>query len=272
MKHARTAAVILAFVMISVLPSVSRAGEYTIGEGDTLLISVWGEKDLSLSVKVRPDGKITVPAVGEVTAANTTARTLQSSLTNKLRGIVKNPIVTVIVMEITNNKVYIFGGGVKAGVYALVQRTTLLQLLCQIEDARKADLKRAYVLRDAARIKVDFSRLFINGDTTEDLAIEPNDVIFIPANTEKNVYVVGAVNMPKFIEFREGLTVMEAILEAGGFTKFASQNDTIIYRKDEHKKEISIPVKIKRLINDGDLKQNEKLKPGDYIVVKESIF
>jgi polysaccharide export outer membrane protein len=94
----------------------------------------------------------------------------------------------------------------------------------------------------------------------------------MPTNMDRNVYVVGAVNLPKFIEFREGLTVMEAILEAGGFTKFANQNDTIIYRKDESKKEITIPVKMKRLINDGDLKQNEKLKPGDYIVVKESIF
>jgi polysaccharide export outer membrane protein len=258
-------------VMFLVMPASLFAAEYVIGEGDTLLVSVWGEKDLSLSVKVRPDGKITIPAVGEVTAANTSARNLQTVIANKLRGIVKNPVVTVIVMEITNNKVYIFGGGVKAGVYSLVQRTTLLQLLCQIEDAKKADLKRAYVLRDGKRVKSDFSRLFIQGDAGEDIPIEPNDVIFIPTNTDKNIYVMGAVNMPKFIEYREGLTVMEAILEAGGFTRFASPNDTIIYRKDEHKKEIAIPVKMKKLIN-GDLQQNEKLKPGDYIVVKESLF
>lgn len=263
-----------ALVLLSLLAAAipAAANEYVIGEGDTLLISVWGEKDLSLNVKVRPDGKITMPAIGEVTAANLTAKNLQNALANKLRGIVKNPVVTVIVMEITNNKVYIFGGGVRPGVYSLVQRTTLLQLLCQIEDAKKADLKRAYVLRDNKRIKVDFYRLFILGDTNEDLTIEPNDVIFIPTNMDKNVYVMGAVNMPKFIEYREGLTVMEAILEAGGFTKFANPNDTIIYRKDESRRETAIPVKIKRLVNDGDLKQNEKLKPGDYVVVKESLF
>ncbi len=259
-------------LVLLLIPLSAAATEYVIGEGDTLLISVWGEKDLSLSVKVRPDGKITLPAIGEVTAANTTPKNLQTTLTNKLKGIVKNPVVTVIVMEITNNKVYIFGGGVKAGVYALVQRTTLLQLLCQMENARRADLKRAYVLRDNKRIKVDFSQLFVHGDTAEDIVIEPNDVIFIPTNIDKNVYVMGAVNMPKFIEYRDGLTVMEAILEAGGFTRFANPNDTIIYRKDENRKEIAIPVKIKRLVNDGDLKQNEKLKPGDYIVVKESLF
>lgn len=269
MKTGKRILIVLALVLA---PFAAMAAEYVIGEGDTLMISVWGEKDLSLSVKVRPDGKITVPAVGEVSAANTTARNLQNTLANKMKNIVKNPVVTVVVMEVTNNKVYIFGGGVRSGIYSLVQRTTLLQLLCQIEDAKKADLRRAYVLRDAKKIKTDFYRLFIQGDTNEDLAIEPNDVIFIPTNTDKNVYVMGAVNMPKFIEFRDGLTVMEAILEAGGFTKFANPNDTTIYRKDEARKEIAIPVKMKRLINSGDLKQNEKLKPGDYIVVKESIF
>jgi polysaccharide export outer membrane protein len=89
-------------------------------------------------------------------------------------------------------------------------------------------------------------------------------------NVEKNVYVMGAVNAPKFIEYREGLTVMEAILEAGGFTKYASQNATIIYRK-EGDKQVSLPVKIKKLTS-GDLSQNAKLRPGDYVVVEEGIF
>jgi polysaccharide biosynthesis/export protein len=258
--------------LLLLVPLAVKAGDYVIGEGDTLQISVWGEKELSQAVKVRPDGKITLSALGDVTAANTTAKGLQTILTAKLKGIVKNPIVTVSVTDITNNKVYIFGGGVKSGVYALAQRTTLLQLLCQTEDARKADLKRAYVLRGSQKIKNDFSKLFIQGDTVEDIEIEPNDVIFIPTNMDKNVYVVGAVNMPKFIEYREGLTVMEAILEAGGFTKFASPNDTIIYRKGDDQKEIAIAVKIKRLINGGELQQNAKLKPGDYVVVKEGIF
>jgi polysaccharide export outer membrane protein len=264
------------------------ASEYTIGQGDMLSISVWGEKDLSLSVKVRPDGKITLPAIGEITAANTTPANLQTVLTNKLKGIVKNPIVTVIVTEITNNKVYIFGGGVNSGVYSLNQRTTLLQLLCQLEQqspsteasgagrsssigVRDADLKNAYVQRNGEKVKQNFYNLFIHGQTSEDIVIEPNDAIFIPAYIDRNVYVMGAVVSPKSIEYREGLTVMEAILGAGGFTKFASPNDTIIYRK-ENNKEVTLKVKAKRLMSDGDLTQNVMLKPGDYIIVKEGIF
>lgn len=248
----------------------AQAWDYLIGEGDTLQVSVWGEKDLSLTVKVRPDGKITLPVIGEVAAANTTTKSLQSTITERLRGVVRNPVVTVIVSEVTNNKAYVFGGGTKSGIFSLTQRTTLLQLLCQTEDVRKSDLKRAYVLRKNRKIKVDFYDLFVNGETAEDILIEPNDVIFIPVNTDNNVYVMGAVNAPKFIEYREGLTVMEAILEAGGFTKFASQNDTVIHRK-EGGRATSVTVKIKRL-NNGDLSQNAKLRPGDYVVVSEGIF
>jgi polysaccharide export outer membrane protein len=266
----RTGIFIALFIML--VPLLAFGWDYTIGEGDTLSISVWGEKDLSLAAaKVRPDGKITTPALGEVKAAGLTPQELQAALTAKLKAIVKNPVVTVIVTEITNNKLYIFGGGIKSGVYPLTQRTTLLQVLCMTENAKNADLKRAYVLRNTKKVKEDFTKLFIDGDTSEDVAVEPNDVIFIPTHADKNIYVMGAVNIPKSIEYREGLTTIEAILDAGGFTKFADQNDTVIYRR-EGGKEISIPVKIKKLVKDGNLSQNAKLKPGDYVVVKEGIF
>jgi polysaccharide export outer membrane protein len=269
----------------------SQTNEYVIGEGDTLMISVWGEKELSLSVKVRPDGRITMPALGEIEAAQMTPGQLQEELSRKLRGIVKNPVVTVIVSEVTNNKVYVFGGGVSSGVYSLTQRTTLLQLLCQIgqqkqiievrtatpgspassSSAQSADLRNAYIIRDGKKIKKDFYDLFINGNMSQDIEIEPNDAIFIPAFQDRNVYVMGAVTTPRAIAYRDGLTVVEAILEAGGFTKFAKQNDTVIYRKDGTK-DIVIPAKVKDLINDGDLRQNTRLQPGDYVVVYESLF
>jgi polysaccharide export outer membrane protein len=261
------------FVILLVLLFAAKvlAADYVIGEGDKLEISVWGEKDLTLPVIVRPDGKISIPAVGEVMAANSTVKELQATLTGKIGTIVKSPIVTVMVTGISNNKVYLFGGGVKLGVFTLTQRTSLLQLLCQIEDVRKADLKKAYVLRRGKKIKEDFTKLYLQGDITEDIAIESNDIIYISTNEDKNVYVMGAVNKPRFVEYHDGLTVTEAILEAGGFTKFASPNDTIIYRKTGAR-EVTISVKMKKLINDGDLTQNARLQPGDYIVVKEGIF
>jgi polysaccharide biosynthesis/export protein len=275
---------LLSFLLLSLfVHSPAYAGEYVIGEGDTLMISVWGEKELSMSVKVRPDGKITLPALGEVTAAEMTPKALQATLTDKMRGLVKNPIVTVIIQEVTNNKVYVFGGGLNSGVYSLTSRTTLLQLLCQLGQqsagqktllvvgAQIADLRNAYIIRNGHKIRRDFYDLFVNAKISDDIVIEPNDVLFIPTFQDRNVYVMGAVSTPKAIVYRDGLTVVEAILEAGGFTKFAKQNATIIYRKSGEK-DLTIPVKVKDLINDGDLGQNTRLQPGDYVIVNESIF
>lgn len=253
------------------LPALALAGDYVIGEGDVLDIAVWGVKDLNVSVKVRPDGKVTIPGLGDVKAANTTPSELQKILDVKLKNLVKDPIVTVTVREINNCKVYVFGEGIKSGVYDLNRRTTLLQLLCNLNGVKNADLKKSYVLRNGKKIKENFHKLFIEGDTTDDIAIESNDSIYFPLLTNTNIYVLGAVNTPKFVEYREGMTVMEAILEAGGFTKFAKQNDTTIVRK-ERNKEITIAVKAKDLVNDGELSQNVRLKPNDFVIVKEGMF
>ena len=267
----KTGTMLLIAAILLFLPCTSRAGDYVIGEGDALDISVWGVKELSFPARVRPDGKITVPGLGDVAAAGQTTAALQSSLTARLKNLVKNPVVSVAVTGITNSKVYIFGGGVKAGVFELLQRSTLLQLLCTIGEVKSADLKSAYLLRNGKKIKEDFYGLFITGDTGGDIQLESGDSLFIPLLQDKSVYVLGGVNMPKVIEYREGMTVMEALLESGGFTRFASQNDTRI-RRMETGTEVSIPVKAKEIIRGGDMAQNVKLKPGDYIIVKESIF
>lgn len=268
--------------IILLLSSVVFAGDYVIGEGDGLDISVWGVRDLNASVRVRPDGKITVPGLGDVSASGLTPKVLQDVLSEKLNELVKNPIVTVTVREITNSRVYFFGGGINSGVYDLNRRTTLLQLLCVIAgnsgvgvgsspSVRSPDFKKAYLLRNGKKIKENFYNLFIVGDVSEDIIVESNDSIFIPQLQDKSVYVFGAVNTPRAIEYRDGMTVMDAILEAGGFTRFASQNDTEIRRKDANKEE-SIPVRAKDITKNGDMSENVKLKSGDYVIVKESIF
>ncbi len=262
---------LLLFALLLVAPCAVSAADYVIGEGDVLDIAVWGVKELSFSAKVRPDGKITVPGLGDVAASGQTPVALQSLLTVKLKELVKNPIVTVSVTGITNSKVYIFGGGVKPGVFELLQRSTLLQLLCSIGEVKSADLKKSYLLRNGKKVKENFYGLFIGGDTSGDVQLESGDAIFLPLLLDKSVYVLGAVNTPKAIEYREGLTVMEAILESGGFTKFASQNDTIIRRKDSGT-DITIPVQAKEITQSGKMEQNVKLKPGDYIIAKESFF
>jgi len=257
--------------LLLALPLMAQAADYVIGEGDSLDISVWGVKDLNFSVRVRPDGKITVPGLGEVLASGSTPSALQGSLTEQLRELVKNPIVTVTVKEITNSKIYIFGGGVKSTVYDLSRRTSLLQLLCMLSELKGADLNKAYLLRSGQKVKTDLHKLFIGGEIEQDVLLETGDALFLPVLVDKSVYVLGAVNAPKAIEFREGMKVMEAILESGGFTKFADQNDVVVRRKNG-KEALTLEVKAKRLFKEGDLSQNIDLKAGDYVMVKESFF
>lgn len=247
------------------------AGDYFIGEGDTLTVSVWGSDRLNFAVKVRPDGVITVPGLGEIIASDKRPRELQKELTEKLRGLVKNPIVTVTVSEITNSNVYMFGSGIKSGVYSLNRKTTLLQLLCSIDELKGADLKRAYLLRNGEKIKKNFYNLYMNGEVNEDLAMEANDALFIPLWQDKFVYVLGAVSTPKAIEYREGMTVLEVILEAGDYNKFANKNKTLIVRKAGETETI-IPIRGKDLLIKADSTQNIKLQPGDYIIAEEGIF
>ena len=262
---------LLIATVLMIMPLVASAADYVIGEGDGLDIAVWGVKDLTFPAKVRPDGKITVPGLGDVQASGLTPANMQAALAARLKTLVKNPIVTVSVSQITNSKVYIFGGGIKSGVMDLHQRITLLQLLCMLGETKTADLKKAYLLRNGKKIKENFHRLFIDGDISDDMQLESGDSIFIPLVQDKNVYVLGAVNLPKAIDYRDGMRVMEAILEAGGFTKFASQNDTQVRRK-EAGGDVSIPVRAKEIISNGKMEQNIKLNPGDYVIVKESIF
>ena len=139
-----------------------------------------GVKRIYLHSQSPPDGKITVPTIGDVAAANMPAKNLQVILTEKLKSVVRKPVVTVAVTEITNNKVYVFGGGVKGGVFTLSQRMTLLQLLCQIEDIGKADLQNAYLMRGKQKLREDFSKLYLKGDANEDVVVEPNDLFIFP--------------------------------------------------------------------------------------------
>jgi polysaccharide export outer membrane protein len=245
--------------------------DYVIGDGDGLQVSVWSESELSTTVTVRPDGKITLPGIGDMPASGFTPTVLSEKLTEKLKDFVTKPIVTVTVTSITNNKVYIFGGGVPPGVSNLPSRTTLLKFMIRYGSFRAADLEKAYLLREGKKLELNFYDLLIKGDLSKDIMLKSEDIIYVPDNEPNKIYIMGAVGAPKYIYFREGIRILDAIFEAGGFTKVASENNVVIMRKGE-KETAEVRVKVKDLMKDGDLSQNIPLLPGDYVIVKESIF
>src|SRR5260370_37650659 len=102
---------------------------YLIGAQDVLDISVWKEPDLSRSVPVRPDGKISLPLLNDVQAAGLTPSQLTVQITAGLNKFMTNPQVTVIVSQINNQRIYILGEGARPGAFALVPGMTILQAL-----------------------------------------------------------------------------------------------------------------------------------------------
>ncbi len=259
---------LLMVASLFLLVSVAGAEDYLIGDGDRLQVSVWAVPELTVEVTVRPDGKITLPAAGDVMATGLSPSQLSTKLTEVLGQYVKQPVVTVSVTEITNNRVYVSGGGSGPAVVPLPGRTTLLKLLCRLETLDNADLRRAYIIRNGQRVEADFYRLFIKGDMSQDVVLQPEDVLFLPTQELNKVYVTGAVLEPKYIFFREGMTVLDVILEAGGFDQYAKQNDVMVLRKGSDE----IELRIKDLMSGRDRKQNLTLQPGDQVVVKESMF
>jgi polysaccharide export outer membrane protein len=255
------------------------AGGYVIGDEDVLQISVWGNQELSVTVPVRPDGKISVPLLGDVQATGVTPQELKVKLEQGLSKFVKTPVVSVMVTSINSFKVYVFGEGVSrtvaggassAGVITLRKNTTLIQLLAQLGSLKNADLKNAYLLRGGQKLPVDFVQLVAKGDIAQDIELASNDVIYIPDNYDQRIRVTGAVRTPVIVPFSEGMTALDAVLSAGGFTEFASQNSVVVVRKDGDTIK-NIEVKLKDVMN-GNINKNLFLQPGDIVMVHSNIF
>lgn len=271
---------IVIFIFIFYSKTIFSQQSYIIGDEDVLQISVWGSPELTIQVPVRPDGMITFPPVGDVKASGLTPQELKNFLERELTKYVKaTPIVSVIVTAINSFKVFVTGEGLSrsaigstaGGAITLKRDTKLLQLLAQLGSFQNADLNNAFLLRDGKKLNIDFYKLVVKGDVSQDIDLRPNDVIFIPDNYEKRIMVAGGVKTPTVISYREGMTVLDAIINAGGFTEFANPNDIIVIRK-EGKEVKNIEARIKDVLKKGDISGDIPLKPGDRVIVKTSIF
>ncbi|MCL4493088.1 MAG: polysaccharide biosynthesis/export family protein [Nitrospirae bacterium] len=261
-----------AVAIILALGGISPSEGYVIGEEDMLQISVWGNPELSSLIPVEPDGMITVPLVGDIKAAGLSPQELKGVLEKALTQYIKSPTVSVIVTAVNSFKIYILGDGIAAsGAITLRRETSLVQLLAQLGSFKYANLHDAYIMRDGKRLDVDFFKLLVKGEVALDMPLQRNDVIFIPDNFEQRIRVVGAVRTPSIIPYTEGMTALDAVLSAGGFTEFASQNKVVVMRKEGSGVK-SIEVRLKDVIENKDSSKNLSLKPGDLVSVKTGIF
>ena len=160
----------------------SGAGEYVVGVEDRLTIAVWREPELARSVVVRPDGKITFPLVGDIQAAGKTAAQLDTQITAALADFIKEPVVTVIVEEINNFKIYMIGEVARQGEIVLRRRTRLLQAIALAGGLTPyADKSKLTVIRDEdgreVRINIDYRKVASGERPESNIFLKPGDTI-----------------------------------------------------------------------------------------------
>jgi polysaccharide biosynthesis/export protein len=162
----------------------SMPADYVIGADDTLHISVWKEPDLSETLPVRPDGKISLPLLNDVDAAGLTPLALKDSITEKLRKYVADPRVTVIVVAMNSRRIFMTGEVNHSGPLALLPHMTMLQALAQAGFTQFANLKKIYLLRtqNGQQVKFPFNyKEVVKGEHPEqNIALQPGDTIVVP--------------------------------------------------------------------------------------------
>jgi polysaccharide export outer membrane protein len=158
---------------------------YVIGPQDIIDISVWKEPDLSRSVPVRPDGKISLPLVNDVQASGLTPGQLGAKITSDLAKYMTNPQVTVIVSQINSQRIYILGEVARAGSFTLLPDMTVLQALSDAGGFTAfANSKKIYVLRrdngKQQKIPFNYKDVISGKDPSQNVALKSGDTIIVP--------------------------------------------------------------------------------------------
>ncbi len=163
---------------------------YAIGVGDVLDIAVWKNPELSVTVPVRPDGRVSVPLLGDVQASGMTPRALTEDLTKRFQEFVTAPSVSVVIKEIHSRKVFVTGEVATPGAYDLQPRTKLMQILAMAGGLTPYAKRKVVVLRDGAtandkgkadtRFEYDLDAI-ISGKRPEfNIVLQPGDTLIFP--------------------------------------------------------------------------------------------
>src|SRR5208282_529520 len=165
--------------------SASLAGpEYVIGPEDVLHIAVWKEADLSATLPVRPDGKISLPLLNDVQASGLTPEQLKDSVTEKLKKYIADPRVTVVVAAINSKRIYLTGEVLHTGAVSMLPNMTVMQALSSAGLNQFANTKRIYVLRTEngkqQKLPVNYRKLVKGEEIEQNYALRPGDTIVVP--------------------------------------------------------------------------------------------
>ncbi len=251
--------------------------EYIIGPRDLLEIKVFELPEFDHTVRVSEDGSITLPLLGNIQVGGLTKEKVEQKIADLLDRYVKKAQVSVFIKEYQSSRVAIIGAVEKPGMYELVGRQSLLQMISQAGGFKENAANEIYVLREGqdgntASISIDLEDLLLNGNQRLNIPLQPNDVINIPVDRLITIYVFGQVRNPGALQVKmsKKISLLQAIAQAGGLSENASKRGVIVKRKDKTGKETNLRVNLNDIIKGK--RKDIPLREGDVVIVKESIF
>jgi polysaccharide export outer membrane protein len=241
--------------------------DYTVRPGDVLDVLVVGEPDLTRQVTVTPDGVIFIPLVGNVSVLGLTTKQIEAKLTTVLVRYVKTPKVTVTYQKTgpTGQFVYILGQIAKPGGYDFRQGTTVAELLATAGGpTAQAALSKAIILHRSTANPVDLYKL-LAGDPSQNAILVPGDVLIIPDTISSRVLVLGQVQKPGYVNFKDGDRILDVLVEAGGPTLKAAPERVRVLRGGA-----PVTTDLEAFLREGTLELNPAIQPGDIVVLPET--
>jgi polysaccharide export outer membrane protein len=168
-----------------IVKSVTEDPNYIIGPEDELIVNVWREGDLSRSVPVRPDGKISLPLLNDVQASGLTPMQLGSEITIRLKKFIADPQVTIILSRVNSQRIYIVGEVGHAGAFSLVPNMTVLEALSSAGGCSPfAKQNKIYILRlengQEIRRPFNFKEVLGGRRMEQNILLKPGDTIVVP--------------------------------------------------------------------------------------------
>ena len=165
-------------------PEGQAVSDYVIGADDILRISVWKEPDLSETLPVRPDGKISMPLLNDIPAAGLSPLQLKDSITEKLKKYIADPRVTVVVTAMNSRRIFVSGEVVHSGPMPLLPHMTMLQALSQAGFTQFANLKGIYLLRTEngkqEKLPFNYKEVIKGNHPEQNIVLKPGDTVVVP--------------------------------------------------------------------------------------------
>ena len=257
---------ILAYLLILVLASCmsfafADDGDYVLGSGDTIKITVYNNPDLSLETRITETGTISFPLLGEVALGGMTASTAEKKIADVLEtgGFVKQPQVNILVVQYQSKMVSILGSVFKPGRYSLDRAMSLTEVLAVAGGVTADGSDLITVIGKAGKTEYDLRNIVRKGDGSYSTNITGGETVYVPR--APLFYIYGEAQRPGSYRIEREMTVMQALALGGGPTARGTQRGIQLHRRNANGEVDVLTPKLTDLIIQDDV-----------LFIKESLF